>query len=423
MVHPLAIKLKFITCLFFAVIFVFCFHFQTQANLAPGIFVTELRIDGVIGNEIKGEFVVVNSEKYYLNNLNYEVKLLQGNSFKEFKLVDVNISKDTFFVPPEGSITKSFAYVFPQNIVSGDYTLRVQAITDRGDELGWKDEKISLQGQNKFLDILYEFSRVLVGKEEAFPLTGINVLPTDDVVDFLKVKNSGEAITVVPKIKIFQRQVNMPIVKEYDENPITFAKNETREINLAMPKLDIPESYLAEVKFYQGDEQVSGIQYFRWVVRGDGGKILYLKTDKDYYGVGDNMNIGIDSVGPADASDAGTGKLEITVTDKDGNLIGETSKDVLLKPMVTSSLATIPIKKDLLTPRVNVKLTKDGKVLDESAINLPKFSEEAKTLEQEILERAKMKKFLIYLSLSMAALILIMIVGFLVYKFKIKRKQ
>jgi len=405
-------------------IFVFCLALPiAQAYLAPNIYVTELRVNGIEGNEIKGEFVVSNYDPYYFNNLNYEIKLFQGTIFKKLKLIDVNISKETFFVSPEGSITKSFIYSFPQNIVSGDYTLRVQVVTDNGDELGWWDKKIYLQGQNKFLNILYEFSKVVVGKEEAFPLTGINVLPTDDVVGFFKVKNSGEAITVIPKIKVFQRQVNMPIVKEYQDDSITFAKNETKEISLLMPKLDIPESYLAEVKFYQGDEQVSGIQYFRWVVKGQSGKILSLKIDKDYYRAGDIMNIVIDSVGPADTSDAGTGKLEITVTDKDGNLIGETSKDVSLNPAVISSVITIPVKKDLITPAIGVRLTKDGKVLDESAINLPKFSEEAKSMERGILEKPRIRKFLIYLSLSMALLMLILVVGFLIYKFNIKNKQ
>ena len=423
MVNFFSMKSKFIFSIFLAGIFVFCFVFQVQSYMAPQIYVTELKINEIKSNVIKGKFVVANGEKYYLSDLNYEIKLFQGISFNELKLIDVNISKETFFISPEGSVTKSFTYASPQNIISGDYTLRAQIITERGGELGWWDEKVFLKGENKFLDILNTFSKVLVGEEKVFPLAGINVSSTEDVVGFLKVKNPGDAITVVPHIKIFQRQFNMPVVQEYQEAPITFAKNETKEINLKMPKLDIPESYLAEVRFYQDNEQVSGIQYFRWVVRGGGGKILYLKADKDYYKKGENIEITIESIGPADFSDMGEGKLEVIVSDKDGNFIAKISKDITLNPELLTSLIVVPAKKDIILPTIEAKLLKGENILDERSIKLPLFSQEAKALEKEILEKARIKTFLIYLFLSATVLILILVAGFLLYKFKIKKKK
>jgi len=410
-------KHKFILFICLAGVFSFCSVFQTQAYLAPGIYVTELKVSEIKSNVIRGEFSVSNSERYYLNDLNYEIKLFQGVSFKELKLIDVNVPEETFFVPPGQTITKSFAYTYPKNIISGDYTLRAQIITERGSELGWKDEKVSLEGRNKFLDILDIFSRVLVRGEEAFSLAGINVSSEEDVVAFLKVENPGEAITVIPRIKIFERQLNMSLIREYQESSITFAKDETKEISLAMPKLDIPESYLAEVKFYQGKEQVSGIQYFRWVVKGEGGKILYVKADKDYYRAGENIEITIDLIGPADLSDIGEGKLEVTIFDKDGNLVVKTTKDVTLNSDLFSLVITIPVEKDLISPVIEVKLIKGENVLDERSIKLSVFSQEIKELE-----RKKTKTYLTYL-LSSIALILALIAGFLLYKFKIKKKE
>ena len=423
MVSFFSTKHKFFLSICLAEVFVFCFVFQVQSYMAPQIYVTELKINESKGNEIKGEFVVVNGEEYYLSDLNYEIKLFQGTSFNELKLIDVNVSKETFFIPPGGTIVKSFTYSYPQNIISGDYTLRAQIITERGDEFGWWDGKVSLKGENKFLDILNTFSKVLVGEEKIFPLAGINVFSTEDVVGFLKVKNPGDEIIVVPHIKIFQRQFNMPVVQKYQETPITFAKNETKEINLKMPKLDTPGSYLAEVRFYQNNEQVSGIQYFRWVVKGGGGKILYLKADKDYYKAGENIEITIESIGPADFSDMGEGKLEIIVFDKDGNFIAKVSRDVTLNSELLTSLIVIPAKKDIILPTIKAKLLKGENILDERSIKLPLFSQEAKALEKEILEKARIKIFLIYLSLSMAVLTLVLFAGFLLYKFKIKKKK
>jgi hypothetical protein len=398
----------------------FCFPVQARAYLAPGIFVTELKINEVKDNEIKGEFTIWNSEKYYLTDLNYEIKLFQGTDFYKLKLIDVNVPKETFFIAPSQKITESFTYQYPENIISGDYTLRAQIINERGNELGWKDEIVPLQGENKFLDILDTFSRVLVGKEEAFPLAGIIVSPEEDVIAFLKVKNPGDKITVIPEIKIFKRKFNMPLVKEYQELPITFAKNETKEINLKMPKLDMPESYLAEVKFYQEDKQVSGIQYFRWVVEGEGGKILYVKIDKDYYRAGENIVITIDLIGPADASDIGEGKLEVVVYDRDGNFIAKTIKDITLDPNLFSSVITIPVEKDLISPRIEAKLIKGENVLDERKIEMPFFSEGARQLEKELIIKEKIKKFLPYL---IPAIIILLVTGFLVYRFRIKRKK
>jgi len=209
----------------------------------------------------------------------------------------------------------------------------------------------------------------------------------------------------------------MSLIREYQESSITFAKDETKEISLAMPKLDIPESYLAEVKFYQGKEQVSGIQYFRWVVKGEGGKILYVKADKDYYRAGENIEITIDLIGPADLSDIGEGKLEVTIFDKDGNLVVKTTKDVTLNSDLFSLVITIPVEKDLISPVIEVKLIKGENVLDERSIKLSVFSQEIKELE-----RKKTKTYLTYL-LSSIALILALIAGFLLYKFKIKKKE
>ena len=406
---------KLIFFIFLTGILYFCFPFQTKASLAPGIFVTELKIDEVKINEIKGEFTAWNSEKYYLADLNYEIKLFKGTEFEKLQLISLKVSEETFSVPPNAKIVKSFTYQYPENIASGDYTLRAQIMTERGSELGWKDEKISLKGENKFLEIISDSSRVLVDGKEFFPAEGANVDLKTKVIAFLKVKNPGDKITVIPQIKIFKRQFNMPVVKEYNGSSITFTKGETKEIKLEMPEFDIPESYLAEIKFSDGRNQVSGTQYFRWVVKGQGGKILYVKADKDYYKAGENMGITVESIGPADLSDMGQGKLEISVYNKSGGTVAKTSKDVALNSNLVSSIIIIAIKNDIISPKIEVKLTKNGEILDERTIELPIFSAQAK----QIAKKQAIIKYLIY-SIS---IILILIIGFLVYKFKFKKER
>ena len=417
---------KIIFFTLFVCTLVFCFPFHAKADLAPGIYVMQLT-GQVEGKQITGNFTVENFEQYYLSDLNYEIELWQGSSFANLKPIDTIVPDDTFFVSPKGTITKTFTYTYPQNIPSGDYTLRIQIITGRGTELGWQDAVFSLKGSANFLNIDYaKPPQVIVGKQTATPLSGINVSSTDKVVASLNIQNPGDQITVVPQITVFQRQVNMPIVKQYQDSPITFAKGEEKAINLTMPNLTTPESYLAEVKFLQNGNQVSGIQYFRWVVEGTSGKIIYVEATKDFYKAGDSINLTIQTVGPADGSDIGQGQLQVTATDKNGNLVGTTSTNVELSGDLVDSAISIPVKSDLTSPAIDVKLLKGTTVLDERKINLPVFSPEAKQLQQQIQNQEtsaqQTKTYFIYLICAII-IVLILIAGFTIYKIKSSKKQ
>ncbi|MFA6190015.1 MAG: hypothetical protein WC711_00655 [Candidatus Staskawiczbacteria bacterium] len=523
-------NIKFNLILFVAIILVAVFGLQfasaalvVWSNESPDISTFNLEVKETNGNELTGEFTITNREDYYLSDLNYEIKLFKGNSYSDFKLMDVLVNKEIFFVAPRDTITKTFKYTYPKNITAGDYILRAQVMTSRGRELPWDDLIIQLSGENKFLDILSEYSKVIVdvpikpqkfennasttnqsapapineseqesnnsrtssssseaapsvgepdidlpenvltpplvtkpstqkvtpssdvvilqpikgrteykpnpegliiegdaplvvgeggGRQVATPLEGILVSAGDDIYAYLKVNNPGEAITVKPHIKIFNRQTNMSIAKEYDDAEITFAKGETKEISLTLPKLEKPESYLAEVKFYKNNEQVSGIQYFRWVVRGLGGKILYVKADKDYYNAGDSINLKIQIAGPADTSNPGMGQLEVSVNRKIGGNIAKVSQEVPLGQGVFSADISIPVKLDVVAPVINVKLMKDGQILDEQNINLPVFSKEAKKIKQT--------QIIVIVAVVAVILLLIIITIWIFYKRKYK---
>ena len=419
MSNLLPTRSKFLFLISLAGFIGFCFPFQTSAAsdstnvvYAPNVYVTSLKINEVKDNTITGQFTVGNNESYYLSDLNYRIQLFQGTEFMKLKLVDSVVATETFFVPPGQEVSKSFTYIYPKNIPDGDYTLRIQIMTGRGSNLGWQGQAVSLKGLNKFIQIMPESSKVLVDGKEYYTLEGAGIDPQKQkAISYLKVKNPGDAITVVPNIKIFNRQVNMSVAKEYQDSPITFAKEETKEIKLEMPKLDTPESYLAEVKFLNNNEQVSGIGYFRWVVQGPSGKILNVKADKDYFKAGENINLTIESIGPADYSSLGNGSLNVSVYDN-SKLVGQTSKEVALNASVVSSEISIPVRNDLISPKIEVKLTtKDGQTLDERTINLPMFSDQAKQIQKN------KELYPIYLTIAIILLIILIIVGFLVYWF------
>jgi hypothetical protein len=415
--NPSPGKYRFLLLICLGAVLVFCFPGPTRAAFAPAITVTDFKINGVIGNEIKGEVTVSNNEDYYLTGLDYELKLFQGDSFDDYKPVDVALQKESFFIPPKTAVVKSFDYFYPQNIITGDYSLMAQVVARGIGELGWKSAPVALKGQNKFLEMFPAQSRVLAGGKEYWTMEGANIAPAEAVTAVFTVKNPGNEISVTPDVKIFKRQIDMGLAKEYRDAPITIGKGETKKISLQMPKFDAPESYLAQVRLYQGQEQVSGIENFRWVVKGQGGKILDIKSAKDYFKAGDTMELAIESVGPADATDLGQGKLEITVYNNGGNAVASVSKDVPINSDSVSSEIKIPIAKDLVAPGIKASLVKDGKILDESTISLPVFSAEAKQLQADISKKGKAVEYLFYSLLA----VIILIAGFLIYRAKGKK--
>lgn len=386
---------------------------KTSAYLAPNIHISDLKINNITDYTISGEFNIINNEQYYLSDINYEIRLLQDTSSKNFSTIDIFVPKDNIIIQPGKSVIKTFTYKYPQNIISGTYILSIQAITATGIEMGWQNQNIELSGKDKFVSITNSLSNVLYNERKYTPLEGISIPKNDSITASLMVLNSGEEIAVSPRIKIFKRQVNMEIVAENQVSPIVIAKKETKNIKLELPKINIPGTYLAEVKFYNDNEQVSDTEYFRWVVEGDSGQILGVKLDKDFYKKGEEIMIIVDIIGPADATDIGSGKLMMSIYDSDNNLIIESSKDVLLKSSVVSSTFSITATNDLLHPNIKVNLTKGENILNKIEVDLPILSDEAKLLQKNNFIK---KIFEVTLSI-------IVLVGVLIYIFYIINKR
>lgn len=399
---------KFIISLFSLLLF--CSPLTADAYLAPNVYISDIKINNQENYTINGEFTVKSRELYYLIDLNYEIKLFKYTINEGFSIIDIFVPNEVFSIQPETQVFKTFNYKYPQNITSGDYILSIQAITKTGIELGWQDYNIKLEGKNNFLDISTPLSKILYNEKEYTPLEGVNIEKNDNIAVNLIISNPKEEITVTPHIKIFKRQINMDVVKEYQDNSIIISQGE-KNIQLEMLKIDNPGTYLAEVKFYNNNEQISDTEYFRWVVRGDGGQMLGFGIDKDHYKAGEKINITVDVIGPADTTDIGTGKLMISIYDNN-NLIKEDSKDILLNDNVSSLVFSIPVKKDLLSPNIKLKILKNENVLNEFNINLPILSDEAKLLEKNIFLEKILK----------ISLLIILILAILIYIFYIKHK-
>ena len=80
----------------------------------------------------------------------------------------------------------------------------------------------------------------------------------------------------------------------------------------------------------------------------------------------------------------------------------------------------MPVKYDLVSPIIDVKLTKAGKILDEQNINLPVFSSTAIQLEKQILQKKSSNiNYLIYVFAILVIVAIILI--FIFYKLKFRK--
>lgn len=356
---------------------------NAQSYVMPGVYVTDLSSVEVKNNQISGNLTIWNSEKYYMPDISYEIKLFDGTDFYKMQLVDVVVPSDVFVLGPNEKVTKSFTYTYPKNINSGDYTLRVQIITGRGMELDWRDQVLhSLTGANKFLDLNSSSFKLSINSKDFIPLEGPTAVAGDKINAVFTVKNVSSSTTnVKPQIKIFKRMFNMPLVQQYNGDSVSLSSKASKELNLSLPNLTDPESYLAEIKFYnQNNEQVSGIAYFRWVVKGEGAKILFVKADKNSYKAGEKMLITADYVGPADQSNLNGATIKISVYDQKNNLVGQASRVASLGHAVDSFTAQIASTEDFSSPKVTAVLTHNGNVLDSRNINF--YNQPQKTTSQ-----------------------------------------
>ena len=385
------------------------------AMIVPQVYFTDLVLNKTNfepGNTITGTVSLWNYEQFVISDLVFNFQLL-GNEVDGVSTETINSQMDSnvFQLSPNEKTNKSFSYTLPANLPNDSLVFRIQLSNSRGEEMSWEDRVIIIGGENKFL--VLENYWLIKDEVKLHPGGGVNYQVNDIPQIVFDVNNDSDfTITAFPKIITYKRSQGQ-FLQEDKKESIILKPGQEQTIETALPQLINSESYLSEVRLYNTEtqEEISNSIYFRWIISGqDDAEILFVNPDKDFYEAGEQAEIDIQLTGPAHTYLEGTslipaekGTLEINMFNKDNELVCQNSKEIDLE--VSQVLMDCLIEKDALDPRIEIKITKNDKVLDKYEFNV---ESKGVTLEEPLEEAGffeKNKKILLFIFIG---LILIM---------------
>lgn len=421
-----------------------------EATIAPQIYFTDISLEKDSfkpGEAVKGAFSLWNYEELVMGDLAYSVQLFTNNEDGQANmLVDSKKDASPFTLKAGEKSIKNFNYVLPSVLPNGEMTLRIQLSTRKGEQLSWEDKTINIESQNGFLTLdntwilkegpyleaeclsseeneesLEEISadipdEMIIGKDgKVDPGIGINYNPGDiPEASFDVFNNSSSDISAYYKIVVYERNFDSAIIGEEKSEPVLLKANEKKTININLFKMENPGSYLAEVKYYnESGNIISNSAFFRWVIAGEGAKILFVKPDKVSYLKGEAAKIEAEVVGPAGFCNSLTGEeiLEVKLFNEKGELVGETSSNVDKNNQ--KLLLEAYFKKDVDNPGIEAKLIRNGEVLDSYTYQL----------NSSIDKPAQATSYILYTIILLAIIFIAVVVIVLAYYFITKSKN
>lgn len=321
----------------------------------PNIAISDLTIDQNLLSDqktIKGSFIIKNKENLSVGEISLIGEFSKSDYVKKHtsELIDSFIIPQKIQLKPNEQKTVTFTRDISPDINNGVYTLTIDAVNQTGLTVGISSLVINdVKGNDRFLEMNWKESKIIRDNEEFARLEGIIFKKSDKPRITLKINNPHNfKISAVPQFTIYARSAN------FQEKPITiyegslfaFAPTSLTENYYDLPIYETPESYLLHLKFIdpKTKKNVSGIQEFRWIVEGRGGKILSLKAEKaerSFF----NIKVPIQTylIGPPDASSISKTVFNVKFLAQDGKkTIATYTKSVLLSAQPTK--VSFPIK-------------------------------------------------------------------------------
>lgn len=405
---------------------IFIIPWKIQALLAPQVYLSELDIaknSFEPGERIEGWVSLWNYEEFIISDLVFYFQLLgEEVDGVPTQMIDEKKDQEIFSISPGEEITRPFTYILPSNLPQGNFTFRSQLANSRGEEMGWIDKMISIGGEGKFLT-LDNYWIVREG-EDLSPGGGVYYQPGEvSQIRFDITNGTNFTIVSFPKIITYKRNTGGEIVKIQEEKSILSEPGQKKTITTNLPQLDEPESYLSEITLFTEDtlESISNSITFRWIISGEDAEILSVVIDKDSYQAGEEAKVKVQFTGPAHFEvEGGQGELEIKLINEQGKIVGEKKEEIELK--TGQILVSVPISEDVVNLKIESKITKGEKVLDEYELKVRPLEKEEITEEEKIEEVGfweKNKKLIIFILLILLVVLIIMIIVY----FKIRKKK
>lgn len=198
-----------------------------------------------------------------------------------------------FSLMPKEELTENFVFLYPQNIKSGDYNLRISVLDFGGKPIANLFQKVALKGENKFLNIDLSSCKLILDKKEFTSQSGIPLYPGEPLKISCKVSNpDSSSVAITPVLRTKESSLFYSPQAPFSEitgKTLNFKPKESANVTLEFSGIpQKPQIYEAGLKFEnEKGEQVSGYAIFRWLIKGAATTITSFELDKDVYKKGD----------------------------------------------------------------------------------------------------------------------------------------
>jgi hypothetical protein len=368
---------------------------------SPKIHIDKLIVDPVeeSAQNITGSFDIFSQEDKNYHDIYYEIDLYQVAQESlsvepekiynpsNWQLVASFPSPQSLFIASQGREQIDYSIAIPQNISIGNFLIAVN-VFQGGNQTGLAvSQPFDLEGNGVFVQI--QKKAVVKGDERYEPNLGIDFSQEETPIIAMILHNvSGQEIDAYEKVVIFnQSQFGEEVFGFEDENSITLSGGEKKDYLIELPPFPRAGSFLAKLQLYdkKGGAPVSGPQYFRFVVQGEGGRIIELDVPEVSYKKGEQVSVNVIFVGSADSvllneeniwtenpeRQNVSANLEVFILDKNsGLIIGAKSSPVILSSNQQNMTVLVSLGKNINGYIVRAVLSKDSSIFDEKEITI-----------------------------------------------------
>lgn len=240
-------------------------------------------------NNITTTVTIKNKTNYNFLNLSYTLLLRKDYSNDYLKksipsillnIVDIKNTSDCFVLKAGETKIIYLDYKLPDKLDKGKYYLEFQIVNDIGRVLNINYNNFSiLKTFNNGLPLQIIESYVIKKNKRYLHNSGVNYSSNEKIDGiFLKYKNiSQKPITFTPNIFIYNYSEKGEQIRNYKEDAITIASNETKEIEFIISPIEKPGAYTIDIVSKDNlGNNLSIIANYRAVIIGEIADIEYL---------------------------------------------------------------------------------------------------------------------------------------------------
>jgi hypothetical protein len=358
---------------FYFSIFIFIL-FLPFVNSTIGIMGSQVnKINYSVGEEIKISSYFVNREDLVKSNVSIKYELIRE---KDLSVFYDGVDSYSFDKYEAKLINKSIK--IPLYLNSDNYVLQITTFSSSGAPVSFIQHNLKINSYNKkevlyfkelpFLKIYYEFKDGRIFFENSYSNTGKPIVPNSTFeVKFSLDSSNYKNKDIVVEFEIENSYNIGELKKIYSKNFIL--KNDMENFTIPI-SLNESGTFKLFVNIYDENHNLLLSKDVRVVIIGDGGNILDVFNHKDVYFNGEDFNLDVVYVGPADALTTVKNVLLNVKILKENREVENFDYIIDQMPLNPEKINfKKKLNEDLDKYKVIVTLSKNGKIYDKVELN------------------------------------------------------